>query len=353
MLTLLASSLLAQVAAPASAMEPPKGPPRSDAPPAAVKRPLAGEHATWEQPALYPRSIGPVNVLEVRPDISMLTIDGVNLAVATGPQGTLVIGTVPARGCEAMLAAVEQITSSPIRYVINTSGDDERVGCNAMLAQAGEAFTPGRSGNAAPVIATQSTLLQVLSQRAKYPESAQPSEVFTRNIKSFYLNGQGVQVIAMPAAHTGGDAMVVLRRSDVVVAGDIFDPTRFPVIDLERGGSIQGEIAALNRLLDDLVIPGTPKIFQAGGTLVIPGRGQLCQLIDVLNYRDMVTIIRDRVQALLEQGKSLAEVQASAPARGFTTRYGSDKGAWTTSNFIEAVYKSLEAQRPARHGAED
>ncbi len=155
-----------------------------------------------------------------------------------------------------------------------------------------------------------------------------------------YLNGEGIEVLHQPAAHTDGDSVVFFRRSDVVAAGDILDTTRFPVIDVARGGSIQGEIDALNRLVD-LAIPSIPLVSQEGGTYVIPGHGYVCDQLDVVDYRDMVTIIRDRIQSLIENGRTLDEIKAASPTKGYTPRYGSDAGPWTTNMFVEAIYKSL------------
>jgi cyclase len=155
-----------------------------------------------------------------------------------------------------------------------------------------------------------------------------------------YLNDEGIEVLHQPAAHTDGDSIVFFRRSDVVVAGDILDTTRFPLIDVARGGSIQGEIDALNRLVE-LAIPSVPLVSREAGTLVIPGHGRVCDQLDVVEYRDMVTIIRDRIRDLIREEKTLEQIQATAPTRGYTRRYGSDSGPWTTKMFVEAVYRSL------------
>jgi glyoxylase-like metal-dependent hydrolase (beta-lactamase superfamily II) len=139
--------------------------------------------------------------------------------------------------------------------------------------------------------------------------------------------------------------LVFFRRSDVIVAGDILDTRQFPVIDLARGGSIQGEIAALNRLVE-LAVPSIPLVNREAGTIVVPGHGRLCDQYDVIAYRDMITIIRDRVRDLMKKGRSLAEVQAAQPAKGYMGRYGNPGGSWTTERFIEAVYQSLAAEKP-------
>jgi cyclase len=159
-----------------------------------------------------------------------------------------------------------------------------------------------------------------------------------------FLNGEGIEVLHLPDAHTDGDSIVFFRRSDIVVAGNILDMSRFPAIDLARGGSVQGEIDALSRIVD-LAIPSVPIVTREGGTLVIPGNGRVCDQFDVVEYRDMVVIIRDRIRALIKEGKTLEQVKAAAPTSGFTRRYGSNRGPWTTDMFVEAVYKSLVEQK--------
>jgi hypothetical protein len=319
--------------------------PGSKEPMAGTAVPAAAEQATWQLPAQYSRDLGGVSILQVRPDIYMLTVDNVNIVVETGWQGTLVVGTSPATHCEALVAAVRAISEGPVRYLVSVNGDESRIGCNTPLAVAGQSFLKGTLGFAAPVISHQSALLQILTTGQDLPATTLPSELYARPVRSMYMNDQAIQVIWAPAAHSGGDSLVVFRRSDLVVAGDIMDTTRFPVIDIAHGGTIQGELAAMNRLLSELAVAVSPKWQRPGGTLIVPGRGQLCTQVDVLNYRDMLTIIRDRVQDLIVRGKNLEQVQAANPARGYTTRYGATSGDWTTSQFIAAVYQSLIQER--------
>src|ERR1051325_2349632 len=151
-------------------------------------------------------------------------------------------------------------------------------------------------------------------------------------------------MLRQPAAHTDSDLFVFFRRSDVVVAGDVLDTRQFPVIDVDRGGSIQGEIAALNRLVD-LAGPSVPVVTREAGTIVVPGHGHLCEQYDVVEYRDMLTMIRDQVRDLIKAGRSLAEVKAGQPAKGYMARYGNSGGEWTTDRFIEAVYRSLAKEK--------
>jgi len=156
------------------------------------------------------------------------------------------------------------------------------------------------------------------------------------------MNDEGIEVLHLPAAHSDSDSFVFFRRSDVVAAGDIFDMTRFPVIDVAKGGSIQGEIDALNRLIA-LAIPSGPFIYEGIGTYVIPGHGRLCEQLDVVNYRDMVVIVRDVIADMIKRGMTLDQIKEASPAKPYETEYGTELGS--TNAFIEAVYKSLTAKK--------
>jgi glyoxylase-like metal-dependent hydrolase (beta-lactamase superfamily II) len=169
-----------------------------------------------------------------------------------------------------------------------------------------------------------------------------PTDTFHYARKYLYLNGEAIEVLHQPAAHSDSDVFAFFRRSDVVVAGDVLDTRHFPVIDVARGGSIDGEIAALNRLAE-LAVPSVPIVSREAGTIVIPGHGRLCDYYDVIEYRDMLIIIRDRVRDLVNAGRSLEQVKAAAPAAGYAGRYGRDGNA---ERFVEAVYRSLAKEKP-------
>jgi glyoxylase-like metal-dependent hydrolase (beta-lactamase superfamily II) len=196
----------------------------------------------------------------------------------------------------------------------------------------------------ASIIGTEPLLFRISAptgSESPFPVGVWPTETFTQRMKGFYLNHEGIEVIQEPAAHTDSDSIVFFRRSDVIVAGEIFDITRFPVIDVDRGGSIQGEIDALNHLLE-LTIPSIPLPYlEDGGTQVIPAHGWICEEADVVEYRDMVTIVRDRIQALITSGLNLEQIKAANPTNGYRRRYGAESGPWTTDMFVEAIYKSL------------
>jgi glyoxylase-like metal-dependent hydrolase (beta-lactamase superfamily II) len=133
---------------------------------------------------------------------------------------------------------------------------------------------------------------------------------------------------------------VFFRRSDVVVTGDIFRTDSYPVIDLEKGGGIQGVIDGLNRLLE-LAVPNHQ---QEGGTYIIPGHGRVCDEADLLEYRDMVVIVRDRIQHLIDEGRTLDEVQAARPTLDYDGWHGGQSDLWTPAMFVEAVYRDLSAR---------
>jgi len=295
---------------------------------------------------------GGLEVLELRPNFFMIAGAGGNVGVQVGEDGLVVVDAGSSDKASAVVEAIRRLSPRPIRYVIDTSADADHVGGNEALSKAGQTlFTaPGSIalpgdflGGAASILAAEGVLRRMSAptgQASPYPGAAWPTETFDHGRKYMYLNGEGIEVLHQPAAHTDGDVMVFFRRSDVVMAGDILDTTRFPVIDVARGGSIQGEIAALNRLAD-LAIPSVPIVSREAGTIVVPGHGRLCDQFDVVEYRDMVTIIRDRVQELVDAGRTLEQVRAASPARGYTRRYGADSGPWTTNQFIGAVYASL------------
>jgi glyoxylase-like metal-dependent hydrolase (beta-lactamase superfamily II) len=305
-----------------------------------------------------------LEVIQVRPNFYMIADAGGgigfgNIGFQVGVDGVVVVDSGSAASADAVVAAIKKVTTQPIRYVIDTSADPDHVGGNATVAKAGQTLFTGNGGagiaadflgGAASILSAEQVLTRMSvpsgpSAPSRFPLAAWPTETFNQPRKYMYLNGEGIEIFHQPAAHTDGDAIVFFRRSDVVVAGDVLDTTRFPVIDLANGGSIDGEIAALQKLVDT-AIPSVPIVSREEGTLIIPGHGRICDQLDVVEYRDMVTIIRDRVRDLMKQGLTLEQIKAASPARGYTKRYGSDTGSWTTNNFIEAIYRSMSQKAP-------
>ena len=308
---------------------------------------------------LFAQAGGALDVIQVRPNVHLITGAGGNVVVQTGSQGAVVVNAGEAGRSNDVLAAIKTLSSGPIRYIINTSADAHNVGGNAVLAKAGQTIISGSIGNvtltedllsnsgAASVLAHENVLLRMsgaTGKEAALPTDTWPTKSYTAATYSMYLNDEGIQTFYVPAAHSDGDSIVFFRRADVIMAGDLIDVDRFPVIDVQRGGSIQGEIDGLNRLLD-MVIPPFPLVWQEARTYVIPGHGRVLDHADVVEYRDMVSIIRDRVQSLIDKGMTLQQVQAANPAVGFRKRYGSDTGAWTTDKFVEAIFASLTAKK--------
>ena len=298
---------------------------------------------------------GGLEVLQLRPNFYMIAGAGGNIGVQVGPDGVVVVDAGAAGKADAVLAAIRKRADRPIRYVIDTSADPDHVGGNEPLSKAGETLfnlnsaiaTAMTNGGAATIFSAEKVLVRMSApagQPSPFPAAAWPTETFYQPRRYMYINGEGIEVLHQPAAHTDGDSVVFFRRSDVVVAGDVLDTTRFPMIDVARGGSIQGEIDALNRIVD-LAIPSIPFDWRDEGTLVIPGHGRLYDQLDVVEYRDMVVIIRDRIQAMVKQGKTLEQIKAASPTQGYNRRYGADSGPWTTTMFVEAIYSSLARER--------
>jgi glyoxylase-like metal-dependent hydrolase (beta-lactamase superfamily II) len=297
---------------------------------------------------LAPAQPGAANELAiwpVRDGIYMIVGAGGNTTVQVGEDGVLVVDTKLGTASDALLAAIKQISDKPIRYVVNTHWHPDHIGSNERIATAGSTIAGGNVSGAiadasegAAVIAHENVLVRMSGQENPPPFEAWPTVTFFVPQKDIFFNGEPVQVLHQPAAHTDGDSLVFFRRSDVVATGDVFTTTGYPVIRPEDGGGIDGVIAALNHIIE-LTVPAEK---QEGGTLVIPGHGRLCDEADVVEYRDMVTIIRDRIRNMIEMGMTLRQVQAAQPTADYDGRYGATSGFWTTEQFVAAAYESLK-----------
>jgi len=272
-----------------------------------------------------------LEVLEVRPSFFVIAGAGANIGVQVGEDGVVIVDTGTAAAAPDVLAAIKRISPKLIHYVINTGPDADHVGGNEVIANAGEKIFGDKI---APIVSAEG----VLRHLAKSPAAGWPTEVFHYSRKAMYLNGEAIEMLRQPSAHTDSDLFVFFRRSDVVFAGDVLDTRQFPVIDVDRGGSIQGELAALNRLAE-IAVPSVPVVTREAGTIVVPGHGRLYDQYDVVEYRDMLTVISDRVRDLVKAGKSLADVKAAQPAKGYVGRYGNP------DRFVESVYRSLAKEK--------
>jgi cyclase len=295
-----------------------------------------------------------VKSLHVQGNVWMLTSGSINAAVQIGNDGVLVVDTMTEPLADKMLAEIKRLAGDkPIRQIINTHVHPDHTGGNEKIASAGQSIIAGNfagqvgqdAANMAAVVAHENVLNRMsapVGSQASRPFKAWPTDTFFTEDKDLYFNGEGIQLIHVPAAHTDGDVMVWFRKSDVVVAGDLFITTTFPVIDMAQGGNFKGVIAALNRIIDIAI----PRDKQEGGTYVIPGHGRLTDEADVVDYRDMVTVIRDRFQDAIKKGMTLEQVKTAKLLRDYEGRYGATSGFWTTDAFVEAAYKSLA--QPAR-----
>ena len=282
-----------------------------------------------------------LTLLPVQGNVSMLVGGGANVTLQTGKDGVLLVDTPPAALVPQLLAEVRRVTDRPIRYLVNTSLDAEHIGGNAALI--GPAAGRGTGGapfgtigfNRPAIVAHENVLNRLSASQPPTPAAALPTTTYYLASMDFSFNGEPVVILHAPRAHTDGDSIVWFRRSDVLAVGDLVRLDRYPDIDVARGGSVDGLIAALDRIVE-ITVPGR---LQDGGTRVIIGHGRLCNEADVVEYRDMVAIIRDRVADLVKKGQTLEQVKAGRPTRDYDTRYGSGDA------ITEAVYRSLTEKR--------
>ena len=308
----------------------------------------AGARPSGQAPAAGAAS--GVHTLKVQGNVYMLVGAGGNIALQISDDGVLLVDTGTTANADKVVAAVRELTNKPIRYIINTSADPDHVGGNDTIGKLGSTIAGGNvgagAGVGAGIIAHENVLTRMSAPTGKsapYPTTAWPTDTFVSKQKELFFNGEAIQTIYKPG-HSDADSIVYFRRSDVIVAGELFNTDTYPVIDLAKGGTIKGVLAGLNDMLDIAI----PKAMQEGGTYIIPGHGRLTDEADLLEYRDMVTIIRDRVQDGVKRGQTLDQVKAGKPTLDYDARWGATSGPWTTDMFLEAVYKDLKgAAAPA------
>ena len=291
---------------------------------------------------VYPQRAQGLELLPVQGNISMLAGAGGNITVQAGKDGIFLVDTGVATMSDKVLAAIQTLSKRQITYIINTSDEADHVGGNDAFAKIGRPLAIARAAQASVFIVAFNTILDRMSDpnaSLSIPERGWPNDTYSVPQKNLYFNGEAVQIFHQPAT-TDGNSIVFFRRSDVVSTGDLFDPTEYPIIDLKKGGSLQGVLEGLNRLRQIAI----PADHMEGGTMIVPGHGRLCDVADLDIYQQMVTIVRDRLQDMINRGMTLEQVKAAKPTRDYDPIYGKNTGNWTTDMFIEAAYKSLSSK---------
>jgi cyclase len=292
-----------------------------------------------------------IETLQIRPNVHVIFGAGSNITAHVGEDGVILVDSGSAALAPRVVEAVKALSPLPIRLIINTSADMDHVGGNHVVGAAGVQLNPDSFADEpqATILAHENVLMRMttpVGNEAPAESDMLPTETYTSRVRSMYINDEAVQLLRPLGAHSDGDTMVHFRRADVIATGDVLDLRQFPVIDAARGGSLAGELAALNRLVQ-LAIPAMPLVYKEGRTMVVPGHGRVSDHAEIVEYRDMVTVIRDRIQSLVSKGMTLEQVQAANPTQGYRARYGADAGAWTTGMFVEAIYRALAGARPS------
>jgi glyoxylase-like metal-dependent hydrolase (beta-lactamase superfamily II) len=274
-----------------------------------------------------------IGVLKVQGNVYMLVTSAGNIAAQVGDDGILVVNTGTQALAPKIAAALKKIADKPILWVVNTDADPDRMGGNELLPR-----LSGLGPRQEPrIVAYENVLDRVTKKKAQIPEALWPNDEYFRPAKDFSFNGEAIEVYHVPDALTDGDSLVHFRRSDVLATGDVFTPGFYPKIDLEQGGTVQGLLDALNQILQITV----PLKYEEAGTYVIPGRGRLCDEADVVEFRNMVTIVRDRVRDLIRKDKTLEQVVAAKPTWDYDTQYD----APSANAFVTAIYKTLTGKK--------
>lgn len=292
---------------------------------------------------------GGIDTVKVRENVYAFFGAGGNVTAHIGEDGVILVDAGAEAQADRLIAAIKAVTPLPIRLIVNTSADPNHVGGNEKVALTGTRLNPDSFSEQeqATVLSHEAVLNRMSTPNAAgetpFPTGSWPTETFTSRYRSLYVNNEAVQVIRQLNAVTDGDVMVHFRRADVIATGNIIDLRQFPVIDAAVGGSIQGELEALNRLID-LTVPAMPLVYKEGRTLLVPGYGRVSDYSELVEYRDMVTTVRDNIQDLMKKGMSLEQVKAANPTAGYRGRYGSDTGSWTTDKFVEAIYNGLSGR---------
>lgn len=308
---------------------------------------LLWSSAAWAQTPGEPPVEGAIEVVKVQGNVWMIAGAGGNIAVQAGEQGVVVVDTGANGLSERVIAAIRGISTRPIRYVINTSIAAQHVGGNAAVSVLPGGSTAGATRGATPSLLAQENVLTRMSRpdsagTTLFPAAAWPTDGYYAPRRAFIFNGEAIDVIHAPAAHSDGDSFVYFRGSNVLVTGDLFTTTSLPLVNRALGGTYPGMLAALNAMLDLSVSDDLAE----GGTYIIPGHGRICDTADLVEYRDMMQIVSDRMKKLAGEGGTLAQVKAAKPTLGWEGRYS--RSEWTADMLIEAIFPEFARARGQR-----
>lgn len=311
----------------------------------AAQTDLAAAQSHGEQDADFSKA--EIHVLPVRGPIYMVVGDGANITLQAGKEGELLVNTGFDKMSDKLIATIKKYSDRPLQYIVNTNYYPDGTNGNDLVRLAGTTITGANvtadirdSREGAQILAQDNVVMRMSAptgQKSPTPEGAWPTDTYTGTEKTLFFNGEGIEIIHQPNALTDGDSLVFFRRSDVISAGDIFNTDGYPVIDVAKGGAIEGTVLALTRIVDMSIVEHE----EEGGTLVIPGHGHLCDQAEVVEYRDMVAIVRDRVKDAIKRGLTLEQTKAEKLTRDYDPTYGHNS-YWTPDQFIEAAYNSLK-----------
>jgi cyclase len=286
-----------------------------------------------------PRNLDDVEeeLVHVQGNVYLLAGAGGNTTAQVGDDGIFLVDSQFAPMADKILAALKPLSDGPLRYVVNTHMHPDHVGGNARFRE----LAPGTNLEPFSIIAHLNALMRLVALEREnpdaVPEGALPLDSYDTPTRDLHFNGEAIILYHEPNAHTDGDTIVQFRSSDVISTGDIFVPEGYPFIDIERGGSVQGLIDALNHILF-LAVPAKT---QEGGTYIVPGHGRISDEADVVEYRDMVVIIKERIEDMIDRGMSLRQIQRERPSRDYDTELVNDGSFVKPEAFVEAIYQSL------------
>lgn len=275
-----------------------------------------------------------VRIERLAPGVAVLFGAGGNIGLSYGEDGNVIIDDQYAPMVPKIATAVRSIDPDPVKFVINTHWHGDHTGGNEQFGKAGAVIVAHDRVRSRMSVDTFSRRFNSTIKAS--PKAALPVVTFTQGV-SFHLNGDRLQVVHVPNAHTDGDALVYWTGANILHMGDtFFHKATFPFIDRESGGTIDGFIAAVNRGLT-LVKPGAR---------IIPGHGPVATVAEFRAYRDMLVDIRAKVAAGVRAGRTKAQVIASRPTAPYTGV--STTGFIKPDDFVGGIYDELRARRPGR-----